>query len=231
MHPDCIIHNVEQGSDEWHDLRRGKITGSGVSAIVTPTLKTANNDKTRQHVYDIAAQRITGYTEPTYYNDDMMRGHIDEVKARDLYSEHYDPVEEMGFITREIAPGVVLGYSPDGVGVMGSFGIEVKSRIMKHHLPVITSNEVPVEHRLQLQTGLLVTGWEYIDYISYCAGLPRWVIREYPRPEYQEAISAAVIEFEAQVARVMGEYGDRLSGASVVIETEREAPEQEVYFG
>lgn len=228
MHPDCTIYDVEQGSDEWHELRCGLLTASAIKSIVTPTLKLANNDKTRQHVYEIAAQRISGYTEPTFYNDHMLRGHVDEVKARDLYSERIAPVEERGIITRDIG-GVTVGYSPDGVGVFGNFGIEVKSRIQKYQIETIISNEVPSEYMLQIQTGLLVTGWDYMDYISYSGGLPMWIIRCEPIEKYREAITEAAIEFERQVTAKIDEYHDRLATVDV-IETEREAPEMEVYF-
>jgi predicted phage-related endonuclease len=157
MHPNATIHSVGQGTDEWHEARRGLLTASEVGLIVTPTLKTANNDNTRKHVYEIAAQRISGYTEPTYIGDDMLRGHVDEIKARDAYSEYYAPVEELGFVTRDIG-GAVIGYSPDGAGVMGNFGIECKSRRQKYQIQVIADNEIPKEHILQVQTGLLVTG-------------------------------------------------------------------------
>ena len=228
LHPDCVVHEVEQGSDEWHEIRCGLLTASAVSALVTPTLKLANNDKTRQHVYEIAAQRISKYTEPTYYNDAMMRGHVDEVNARDLYSERVAPVCETGIITRDIG-GAVIGFSPDGCGVFDPFGIEVKSRIQKYQIQTIATNEVPKEHILQIQTGLLVTGWEYMDYISYSGGLPMWTIRCEPIEEYQEAIKEAAIEFERQVQEIIDTYHERLAGVDV-IETEREEPEKEVYF-
>lgn len=229
MHPQATIHNVIQGTDEWHAARCGILTASEVKSIVTPTLKVAKNDKTRTAVYELAAQRITEYTEPTFYNDDMLRGHVDEVKSRDLYSEYYEPVEEMGFITRDIG-GVTIGFSPDGVGVIGNFGIECKSRMQKYQLQIITDNEIPKEHLLQIHTGLLVTGWDYMDYVSYCGGLPMWVIRCEPDPVYQEAITEAAIDFEKQVQEKMYEYQERLAKAGVVIETEREQPETEVYF-
>lgn len=229
MHPNAKIHNVEQGSPEWHAARNGLLTASEVKLILTPTLKTANNEKTRAHVWELAAQRISNYTEPTYIGDEMLRGHADEITARELYSEHYNPVEEMGFITRDIG-GVTIGYSPDGAGVMGEFGIEVKSRRQKYQVEVVCTNEIPSEHMLQLQTGLLVTGWEYIDYISYSGGLPMWVIRCYPLPEYQAAITEAALAFEKQVQDRVNEYHERIGKASIVIETERENPETEVYF-
>ncbi|MDZ7904624.1 MAG: hypothetical protein U5N55_01660 [Cypionkella sp.] len=79
--------DVEQGSDEWLARRCGVLTASEVKLILTPTLKTANNEKTRAHVWELAAQRITQYVEPSYIGDDMLRGMDDEIKARELYSK------------------------------------------------------------------------------------------------------------------------------------------------
>lgn len=220
MHPDCTIYNVEQGSDEWHQARNGVLTASEVDLILTPTLKVANNDTTRAHVYEIAAQRISGYTEPTYIGDSMLRGHVDEVKARDLYSDKYEPVEELGFITRSFND-CVIGFSPDGAAIMSSRGIECKSRIQKHQIKTITNDEVPKEHIIQIQTGLLVTGWDAIDYISYSGGLPMWVIECKPIAEYQDAILNAAIEFDAKVNEVIDKYLERLASARFIIETER----------
>lgn len=228
MHPDCTIHNVEQGSPEWHAARNGLITASEVKLILTPKLKLADNEKTRQHVYELAAQRISGYTEPTYIGDDMLRGHADEVTARDLYSENYAPVTECGFITRDIG-GAVLGYSPDGIGLIDDFGIECKSRRQKYQVQVIASNEVPEDHMLQVQAGMLVTEWERLAYISYCGGLPMWVIDVEPIAAYQDAITEAVMITEEKIKETMERYYDRLSKIKV-IETEREEEVKEVYF-
>lgn len=213
------IHNVEQGGDEWHSLRTGLVTASEVGLILTPTLKVADNEKTRAHVYEIAAQRINSYTEPTYIGENMIRGHADEIIARALYCEHYEPVEEVGFITRDIGD-IRIGYSPDGVAVLSNGGIECKSRRQKFQVEVVTENEVPKEHILQCQSALFVTGWDWIDYVSYSGGMPLWVIRVTPERSYQDAILAAVVSFEAKVKDVIQRYNDRLQSAKV-IPTER----------
>jgi hypothetical protein len=226
MHHDAIIHeDLEQGSPEWLAARRGLMTASEMHLVLTPTLKIANNDKTRAHVYEIAAQRITNWTEASYVGDAMLRGHADEITARDLYSDRYEPVEEKGFITRDFG-GFTLGYSPDGCGVVSNMGIECKSRVQKHHIATVITNEVPTEHMLQIQTGLLITGWDYISYISFCAGLPMWVIHVMPDPVYQDAIMKAAAEFEECVQQRVLEFIDRLASCRVLIETER-APEPE----
>lgn len=202
--PTYKTHDVLQGTDEWLELRRGKLTASEVKLILTPTLKIANNDKTRTHVYEIAAQRITGYVEPHYQGEDMMRGHEDEIRARDLYSEKYAPVEQVGFVTCDTF-GPCIGYSPDGF--VGDDGlIEVKSRLAKHQIKTAMSAVMPAEYALQVQTGLLITGREWCDFISYCGGLHMIVIRVLPDVEMQEAIVAAAVLFEEKVQTVMGEY-------------------------
>jgi hypothetical protein len=231
MHPNAIIHeDLEQGSPEWLAARRGLMTASEMNLVLTPTLKPSNNDKTRAHIYEIAAQRITDWTEPTYIGDAMLRGHADEITARDLYSDRIEPVEEKGFITRECG-GFTLGYSPDGCGVMGNFGIEVKSRIQKHHIKTVITNEVPTEYMLQVQTGLLVTGWDYMDYISFSAGLPMWIIKVEPIAEYQDAIMKAAESFEESVRDGVKSYSDQIKGCKTLIETERETDEMEVFVG
>jgi len=219
--------NVEQGTDEWLALRTGIITASEMNLILTPTLKTTNNEKTRQHVWEIAAQRINNYTEPSYIGDAMLRGHADEIIARDLYSEHIEPVQEVGFFVRDI-DGVRVGYSPDGAFPFSNGGIEVKSRVQKYQLQTIATNEVPIEHRLQLQAGLFVTGWDYIDYVSFSGGMPMWIISTKPDPEYQDAIHAAVLDFESKVQDAIDTYHDRLKTAPVIIDTERQNHDMEM---
>lgn len=200
--------NLIQGSDEWADIRRGKITASEMSKVLTPTLKIADNADTRSHVYELAAQRITGYTEPTYFGDEMLLGTLNEPIARQLYHDSFAPVTECGFITND-DHGFTIGYSPDGL--VGDEGlIEIKSRRAKFQVQSIVEGEVPKEHVLQIQTGLLVTGRKWCDYVSYSGGMPLWPIRAYPDDAVHEAIIAACGAFEAKVAKVVNAYHERL---------------------
>jgi predicted phage-related endonuclease len=215
----------DQGSEQWLAARCGLLTASEMCRIMTPTLKAANNDKSRQHVYEIAAQRITGYVEPHYISDDMLRGHVDEIEARATYAKHYAPVREVGFVTND-AWGFTLGYSPDGI--IGDNGlIECKSRRQKYQVQTIASCMVPDEHVLQCQTGLLVTGREWIDFISYCGGLPMAVIRVEPDPDIQAAIIAAATAFEAQVAAQINDFYANVARCGFIA-TERKI-EQEMF--
>lgn len=209
----AVYHsNIIQGTDEWILLRTGILTASEMKLILTEsTLKPANNDKTRAHVFEIVAQRITGRTEPGFVSDDMERGSRDEITARRLYSEHYAPVQEMGFVTREFSHNGVtftLGWSPDGlVGEGGS--IEVKSRAQKHQVKTVLGlggEGCPDEFRLQIQTGLLVSGRRWCDFVSYCGGLHMPVSRCHPDEEIQLKILDAAADFETRVEELRREY-------------------------
>ncbi|MXP42952.1 lambda exonuclease family protein [Allopontixanthobacter sediminis] len=224
-HPDLI-----QGSDEWHQTRLGLLTASEVKLILTPTLKIANNEKTRAHVWEIAAQRISQYVEPTYIGDEMLRGHVDEVEARIAYSDKYAPVTECGFVTND-QWGFTLGCSPDGL--VGDDGlIECKSRRQKYQVQTIVEHfrdgTTPTDYDLQVQTAMLVTGRKWCDLISYSGGLPMATMRIEPNPEIQAAIISAASDFEAKVQEAMADYAAALKSAARLIPTERKI-ETEMY--
>ena len=221
---------LEQGSNAWLEARRGLITASELNLILTPNLKIANNDKTRAHAYELAAQRITGYTEPKYIGDNALRGWRDEITARELYSERFESVYEIGGMCRDFGP-FRLWASPDGL-VWDYGGIEVKSRIQKHQLATIITGEVPKEHILQVQANLMVSGRDWWDYVSFCGGMPLWVIRVLPDAEVQEAITTACEAFEGQVQNIVNEYNEKVDMLGFdLIMTERAEEEQEIYLG
>ncbi len=218
-----IQHHPEilQGSDAWLAIRCGVLTASEIRLIMSPTtLKPARNDTSRAHLYELLAQRITQHVEPRYVSDDMIRGQTDEIEARALYSRHFAPVTELGFITRDCW-GFTIGYSPDGL--VGDDGlIECKSRRQKYQTETLISGAVPSEHVLQCQTGLLVSGRQWLDYVSYCAGMPMAVIRVWPDETVQAAIVEAASVFEEALANRLEAYRAALSadGARLVA-TER----------
>ena len=181
------------------------MTASTVGQLITPkTIKPASNDTSRGLVATLAAERITGHVEPIQPNRAMERGTLDEPYAREIYSEHYEPATEVGFMVRDDW-GHRIGYSPDGL--VGDDGlIEIKSPRQKKHLSTILADEVPLEYMAQCQTGLLVSGREWIDFISYNGGMPLWRKRITPDPKWHQAITDAVEAFEETAAVMLDTY-------------------------
>lgn len=219
--------HLYQGTDEWMKLRLGLLTASEMKLVLTPTLKIANNDKTRTHLYELLAQRISQFVEPHYISDDMLRGQEDEVDARILYSKNFAKVTECGFVTNS-KWGFTLGYSPDGL--VGNDGlIEAKSRRQKYQVQTVCENvwddkctSIPADYVMQLQAGLLITEREWCDFLSYSNGLPMAVIRVFPDPTIQTAIIEAASEFERSMAVKLNDYRSALeSHKPQLIPTER----------
>lgn len=206
-----VFSDIEQGSDEWHDIRRGIVTASVVGLLITAkTVKPASNDTSRGLTASLAAERITGFTEPSPTSRDMERGQLDEPYAREAYSKHHAPAEVAGFMIRDDL-GFQLGYSPDGlVGVDGL--IEIKSRAQKKHLATILADEVPAENMAQIQCGLLVSGRDWCDYVSFCGGMKLWVKRVFPDPAWQAAIIEAVRTFERNAETMIDTYETATDG-------------------
>jgi predicted phage-related endonuclease len=228
--PPHITYHADliQGSEEWLAARCGLLTASEMKLILTPTLKVADNDKTRAHVYELLAQRITRYVEPHYISDDMLRGQADEVWARVEYEKHIAPVQDMGFIVNR-SWGFPIGYSPDGL--VGDDGlIECKSRRQKFQVQTVVEHvagqTIPAEYMLQCQTGLMVSERDWLDFISYSGGLPMAVIRVWPDPVIQSAILEAASDFEERVADKLRAWTAALASDATLIPTERRIEEQ-----
>ncbi|MAE64124.1 MAG: hypothetical protein CMJ18_07595 [Phycisphaeraceae bacterium] len=199
-----ILDDLEQGTEAWHDARRGIVTASVVGKLLTPTGKVANNDTARAVTATLVAERITGWTEDTPMTADMWRGCDAEPFARDIYSAHYQQAVEVGFMRLDEDWGT-LGYSPDGL--VGTDGlIEIKAPRSKGHLSTILSGEVPSYYLAQCQAGLLVSGRDWLDFVSYVAGMPLFVKRVLPDPKWHDAIREAVREFERAAWEMTARY-------------------------
>lgn len=222
--------DIEQHSDEWRQLRCGLLTASEMDLIITPAkLQVANNDKSRSHLYELAAQRVNNYVEPTWTGGAMERGLLDEIDARDLYSTHYAPIREVGFVTNN-RWGFTLGYSPDGlVGERGQW--ENKSRAQKYQFQTIIDGLMPVDFLIQVQTGLIVTERDWCDFTSFCSGMPMMTRRIYPDEKVQTAIIQAATIFHEQLEEKIALYrGQSDDGEELrFLPTERRPAIQEMH--
>ena len=195
---------LDQGTTEWHEARAGIVTASTMRNLVTSAGKVADNDTSRGFIRQLATERIIGVPEYTYPTRPMQRGNLLEPFARDLYAEHYAPVDEVGFIRLD-TDEYSLGFSPDGV--VGHDGlIEIKSPGPKEHLRTILDDDVPSVYKWQVQVGLYVTGRSWLDFVSYCPGADLYVKRVRPDKEAFGTIHLAVSAAEAAITSIIDDY-------------------------
>lgn len=204
-----LYPDLEQGSDEWLEARRGLITASAIGQLITPaTIRAASNDKSRALIAQLAAERITGRVDPVFVNDDMMRGNLHEPIARDKYAETNNvTVEQVGFMVREFSGGVRIGASPDGL-VNTDGGLEIKCPRAKAHIQTILSGDVPPWNMAQVQTSLLVSGRDYWDFVSFSSGLPLFTKRVFPDAKWHDAIITAATNAELAIGAMVRNFED-----------------------
>lgn len=188
--------DCKQGSPEWHEARRGILTASRFSSVLTPkTLKPSS--QADGYVLELLAQWL-GAEPEEYETDYMARGYLRQPEAVLWYETVRDvTVQDVGFCYLDSRR--LIGCSPDGlVGEDG--GLEIKCRqagkgLQEHMRMLLMSPQdrrVPDQDRAQVQGGLWVTGRAWWDLVYYNPGLPSLVIREEPDPEYQAALQKAV---------------------------------------
>lgn len=188
---------------------------SAAASNLPPTYTPATGDSAKALHLALAAERIADNVEEMWPTRDMQRGIFAEPYAREMYADHYAyaPVTEIGFMVREL-DGFKIGYSPDGL--VGDDGlIEIKAPRQKGHVAAVIEDGVPAQHMAQMQTGLLVSGRDWIDFISYNGGMALWQERVYPDPAWQGAIVAAAEQAEQAIAEMVAAYQTATTGCPV----------------
>lgn len=205
-----IYEELEQGTPEWLEARLGIVTASVAKNLLTSTFKVSKDKKVNAYAMEVASERITGRNVPLHQTWDMERGHLEEVLARDLYSERYAEAREVGFITNDWL-GFKVGFSPDGL--VGDDGIiEIKSRLPKYQVQTFVNGGVPSEFMVQCQFGMMVSGRDWCHFVSYSNGMPMYVHKVLPDPVIVEALKEALFLFEEKVKEIHHRFVDASHG-------------------
>ena len=160
---------IEQGTVEWHELRRGKVTASRVADILAKT-KTGTSASRQNYLIELALQRTTKTIEPSYTNAAMEWGTATEPQARVAYEINTNNfVDQVPFIDH---PSIVgFGCSPDGL--VGTDGLlEIKCPNSATHWEYFKAKEPPKKYFIQMQAQMAVTGAKWCDFVSFDPRMP-----------------------------------------------------------
>lgn len=165
---------VSQNTDEWLKLRTGIPTASGFDNLLTAK-KLEPSKSADDYLYSLVAESIVGHVID-FQSEWMERGHELEAEAIKAYEFQHDVVaEEAGFYMDD---NMRYGASPDRKIIGLEAGTETKCPAPHTHVKyLLNPGALSEKYRLQVQGQLLVTGWQYIDLISYCPELPLIVER------------------------------------------------------
>lgn len=188
------IVNIEQGSQEWLDTRKGLVTGSRFKDVVTPA-KGELSKSSKSYMYELVAERM-GATVNFYQNEHMQRGNELEPDARTAYEFVKDAVvEQVGICIHDNG---MIGVSPDGlVGEDG--GLEIKCPKETTHISYLDSGELPLIYKPQVQGSMWITGRKWWDFMSYHPDLPPLIIRVFRDEDYISSMEAWITKFAEDV--------------------------------
>lgn len=151
------IHNFEQRTEDWYNIRKGKMTASNADTII------ANGKGLETYIYNLMAEYYSSAEKENYINADMQRGIDLEPEARLEFEFYTDlDVQEVGFIEYN----EFIGVSPDGL--IGDDGlIEIKCPNDSVYFKLLLSDNIKPEYIAQMQMQLYVTDRQYCYFVSY----------------------------------------------------------------
>ena len=151
------IHNFEQRTEDWYNIRKGKMTASNADTII------ANGKGLETYIYNLMAEYYSSAEKESYINADMQRGIDLEPEARLEFEFYTDlDVQEVGFIEYN----EFIGVSPDGL--IGDDGlIEIKCPNDSVYFKLLLSDNIKPEYIAQMQMQMYVTDRQYCYFVSY----------------------------------------------------------------
>lgn len=192
-----IFDSIEQGSAEWHELRRGIPTASMFKTLMAKTDKRAGRST---YLYKLAGERITGELAESYSNEAMEAGKRDEPELRRDYAFLRDCTpREVAFVRNG-----KCGCSPDAL--IGEDGVLEIKRTAPHLLipMLLEPAKFPTMHYAQCQGALMVTDRKWCDLLVGHPKMPKPLIIRAERDEpYIQELRNEVDIFDLELRRLV----------------------------
>lgn len=190
---DCI-----QGTPEWFAARAGIPTASEFSTVMAVGKQGGKSVGRVSYLNKLAGEILTGEPMESYSNADMDRGKLMEEEARDLYTfqTNSDP-QRVGFVRNGNA-----GCSPDSlIGEDG--GLEIKSAAPHVQVARLLADELPSEHKAQVQGSIWICERDWWDFTSYCPRMPLLIKRVYRDDAYIKKLAQEVELFNIELQQTV----------------------------
>ena len=159
-----IIESCEQGSEEWLEMRLGKVTASRVADVIKKGRGSSVSQTAKSYMAELIAEVLTGESKPFFENDNMKWGTETEPQARSMYEINNDfvDVKEVAFVEHN----EFIGISPDGL--IGEDGLlEIKCPATTTQIKRALSSDYSSDYKAQIQMQLWVTERQWCDFVSF----------------------------------------------------------------
>lgn len=199
------IFSCAQRSDEWRQMRCGIVTASVMSDVMAGSRDGGSDGATRKSLlYNLAGEILCGEPAENFTSKAMERGIEMEPLAREDYAfRRGADLEQVGFVRRTLANGIVIGCSPDSL--VGEDGVlEIKTMKPDLLIRIAERGTFPTEHRAQVHGSLWVTGRKWCDLVIFYRGMPVTPTFRVERDDvYIRQLSDAVEVFDWELKKLV----------------------------
>lgn len=192
-----ILHDVEQGTPEWYQLRAGLATASEFKKLVTATGKASTS--VGPYARLLAVETLLNRPAEQFGgNAATERGNELEPEAREYYEFTTEQeVKTVGFITNDEK---TAGCSPDAL--VGDKGLlEIKCPLEQQFINCfddVHAGKCPSDYIIQVQAQIFISNREWCDLFLFHPELPKKHVRVFPDLELHAV-------FEAQLEVLLSE--------------------------
>jgi len=199
------IYNFDQRTEDWYNIRKGKMTASNASIIAT------NGKGLETYIYSLMADYYSNAEQEHYVNADMQRG-IDLEPEAKIEFQFYTglDVQEVGFVELN----EYVGVSPDGL--VGDDGlIEVKCPKDDIYFRLLLNDNIKPEYIAQMQMQMLVTERKHCYFVSYNPNFEKTLfIKKIDRDEEMIAKIQAGLDYGTNLIKEIKCNYEKLKGES-----------------
>lgn len=199
--------NLEQGSPDWIEMRRGVVTGSRFKDARDRLKSGAPSKACLDYAMDCARERLGGKAPSKFQNSAMRTGTEQEPFARARYeAKTGNLVEEVGFYITDCRG---FGLSPDGL-IDDDGVLEIKCMVSSDTLFTAVADGDVSEYMDQINGYLWLLGRKWVDLVLWIPDMKKEIIRRVERDENAiEALEADMIAF----GKTVDEYTNKLRAA------------------
>jgi hypothetical protein len=167
-----VIDDIEQGTQEWFDLKLGIPSASCFGYIVTS--KGEKSKSWDKYMDKLVNEKITRRRSKQWELSAFNRGKEMEPESRDTWElKHRKEITQVAFVFKDERK--LFGCSPDGLvdwdGGAIVEGFETKDAIPRIQYERLLAGVLPTIHHRQVQGSLYVCEAERWHFRSYCSGM------------------------------------------------------------
>jgi len=203
-----------QGTQEWKQMRAGKVTASRVADVIAKT-KSGYSASRANYMTELVIERF-GVINEGFTNTAMQWGTETEPLARIEYeNRNLVSVDEIDFVNHPLIE--FAGCSPDGI--VGDGLLEIKCPNSATHFEYLLADVVPEKYKPQMAWQMACTNAEWCDFVSYDPRCPDGLQYFQIRYEYEDLYIAMledeVMKFLDEVDEKYKQLKEKLNGQTV----------------